>query len=69
MPTLFPTDTREIVECCHTCGDSVYRGHPHKRHHTCADCGEPCPYYGPFGTTNGRDFVCEDCLDWEGATA
>ena len=63
-PPLFPTDTNVLVGYCDRCGDLVYQDHPHKRHRICAVCGEPCAYYGPFATTNGRDYTCEDCTDW-----
>ena len=62
-PPLFPADTSATVGYCAKCGDIIYKGHPHRRHHTCAECGEPCGYYGPFGTTNGRDYTCKDCTD------
>ena len=71
---LFPVDADiAVVGRCHRCGDVVYQGHPHKRHHVCADCGEPCEYYGVLGTTNGSDYTCNDCTDmgrpWEGGGA
>ena len=62
-PFFYPTDTSVIVDYCFKCGDVVYKGHPHKRHHICAECGEPCRYYGPFGSINGRDYVCDGCVD------
>lgn len=73
-PFFYPTDTSAIVDYCAKCGDIIFKGHPHKRHHICAVCGEPCGYYGPFGSTNGRDYTCADCIDptlpvWEDEAA